>query len=123
MQQKISRHVKGLRVSKEKNVYRECVVLAEAPNGDIFFIPVTELDEVDQLRMRNILDQPTTDSQHLWEAMASYTLLNGVNALEYFNQLTKILTADGDVLAFTSGYRGGPRRKQETAQKATTKKA
>lgn len=86
---------------------QEVAVLKENPdNGDIYYIPISDLDEIDRKRLIKILKTPNGQQYPLWELMANNTLANGQNALDFFHQLVKIRTANGTILPVNSGRIG-----------------
>lgn len=92
-------HVRWIDIQKN-GVAKEVLVLNEdKSNGDLYFIPVEHLDDIDKQRVVGILR--SRDAQHypLWEVMAGTTLRNGMNALIFFHQLVKVRTAQGQILA------------------------
>lgn len=84
----------------------EVVVIKEESNGDKHFIQTKILDEIDLARLRQILDKRDSSHYAMWDLMSQTMLRNGMNALEYFHQLTRIKTAAGPI---TQGGRSGQR--------------
>ena len=80
------------------NVMIECAVMKRDEFGNIYYIPLTALDAIDRGRMRDIVCKRNAHMLPLWEVMQAQTLGNGVNALDYFHQLVKIVTPDGVVM-------------------------
>jgi len=82
-------------------------------NGDIYFVKVEDLDSVDKMRVTQILNRRNARSMPLWDVMSQVTLKNGMNALTYFHQLTKIRTSQGKIIPVTGTRRGlrGPVQK------------
>jgi hypothetical protein len=82
--------VKAIEVGKdEKN----------APIYEIWFIKNSELDDIDQQRLLEVLQKSArvNDFQPLYSTLADITLGNGVNALDYFHQYVKILYPSGQI--------------------------
>lgn len=80
-------------------IAKEVLVLSEDKgNGDINFIPVDHLDEIDRARIVSMLRSRDAQSLPLWEVMANTTLKNGQNALLCFHQLVKTRTVTGQIL-------------------------
>lgn len=75
------------------------VVSEDKSNGDLYFIPVEHLDEIDKMRVISMLRSRDAKNYPLWEVMANTTLKNGMNALVMFHQLVKVRTAQGHILA------------------------
>lgn len=80
------------------NILHEVVVIKEEVNGDKHFIQTSILDEVDHIRLRSILDRRDSQLYPMWDLMSQTTLRNGMNALEYFHQLTRVKTAAGPIV-------------------------
>lgn len=95
---------------QNNGVLTECAVMKRDGNGNIYFFPVTSLDSVDKQRLRNILTGRNARNFPLWDLMQQVTLGNGVNALEYFHQLVKVLTPNGQIIDATAGRVGAARR-------------
>lgn len=75
-------------------------------NGDLFYIPVHELDSVDRSRIVSILRKRDAARYEMWDLLHNTTLGNGENALEYFHQLVKVKTASGQTLTPGMGRTG-----------------
>lgn len=87
--------------------------------GDVYFIKVEDLDDIDRARVRQILTRRNANTMPLWDVMSQVTLRNGMNALTYFNQLVKVRTASGQIINPSSVRRGVARvapRKAPTTQ-------
>ena len=82
------------------------IVKHDEGNGDIAFIKVSDLDNIDKARMRQILTKRNADTMPLWDVMAQVTLKNGVNALSYFHQLVKVKTRSGQIITPSASRRG-----------------
>lgn len=87
-------------------VLTEVVILKEDKNGDIYFIPLKSLDNIDLQRIGKILASRNAKMFPLYELMAQTTLGNGMNALLYFQQLVKMRTASGQVVPASANLRG-----------------
>ena len=84
----------------------ECAVMRQDPQGNIYYIRLDSLDSIDAQRLLKVLQSRNVETMELWDAMANVTLGNGVNCLEYFHQLTKVLTPSGVVMKPTQGQYG-----------------
>lgn len=73
-------------------VYTECAVLKKDNIGNIFYFPLNALDGIDKRRLAKIVQNRNAQHFELWDLMSNITLNNGVNALDYFHQLTTMLT-------------------------------
>lgn len=82
------------------------VIALDQKNGDLYFIPIAALDSVDRERLIKIISKRDAQKYPLWDLMASSTLKNGMNALEYFNQLVKGRTLSGQIFAPNTGRMG-----------------
>lgn len=87
-------------------VLTEVVVMKEDQNGDVYFIPLKSLDNIDLQRIGRILANRNAKMFPLYELMAQTTLGNGMNALAYFQQLVKMRTASGQVVPASANLRG-----------------
>ncbi len=87
-------------------IIQEVVVIAAAPNGTVWFIPVSCLDHIDRIRMFRLINDRTSNMLPLYEVMMHTRLNNGVNALEYFHQLTKMMTPNGLVTRVNTNIMG-----------------
>lgn len=93
---------------RQDGILTEIAVVKQDQLGNTYFFPIGTLDNIDKNRLKNILASRNADRFPLWDLMQSVTLGNGVNALEYFHQLVKILTISGQVMEITSGKIGAP---------------
>lgn len=84
---------------KGQGLMQEVVVVAHNPNGSVWFIPVESLDNIDRQRMFRLITDRTAQMLPLYEIMAHVRLNNGINALEYFQQLVKFMTPTGNVIS------------------------
>lgn len=89
-----------------KGVMEEIVVIAQDKIGNVWYIPIKNLDEVDRRRIVRIITDRQASILPLFEVMASTKLGNGMNALEYFHQLVKIHTPSGQIIDPRSGMLG-----------------
>jgi hypothetical protein len=91
---------------KNNGMMVECAVMKRDNNGNIYHIALNTLDNIDRNRMANIVTNRNAGSFELWDLMSQTTLGNGVNALKYFHQLVKVLTASGQIVSPSSGQIG-----------------
>lgn len=89
-----------------KGVLTECAVMRKDANGNIYHFQIASLDSIDKTRLRNILVSRNAKNFPLWDLMQQVTLGNGINALEYFHQLVKVLTPSGQIIDATHGRMG-----------------
>lgn len=85
---------------------KEVAVIKRDRVGNLYFIQLNKLDEIDLNRMFNILRNRNASHFELWDLMAQVTLGNGVNALKYFHQLVKVLSPSGTISDPKSGEVG-----------------
>lgn len=96
--------VEWLSVSGNPQYVEECIVLKTFPNNEKAFINIKQLDKIDLSRMKTfITSRAATLHNDLATLLAEQVLDNGVNALTYFHQLTKILSPNGTVRSANSG--------------------
>lgn len=105
-----------LRPSKYPHVYwidlhnngvmHEVVVVARDANENIWFIPLNALDAIDKRRMLKLVMDRSANLMPLYDVMFNSRLGNGCNALEYFNQLTKLRTPNGQIFDVRAGVIG-----------------
>lgn len=87
-------HIKWLDL-KSNNILVECAILKEDGFGNIYYIEVPNLDGIDKQRLVRILTNRNSPNFELWDLMSQITLNNGMNALDYFHQVVKVITPDG----------------------------
>jgi hypothetical protein len=86
---------------------QEVIVMSKNQNnGDIFFIAIQDLDQIDRARMLQVLRRKDAGKYPLWDLLSQTTLRNGMNALEFFHQLVKIRTVTGKILPVGAGKQG-----------------
>lgn len=90
-------HVKWIDL-KGNGILVECAVLKTDAQGNYYFIEIPVLDRIDKGRLARILTNRNAGHFPLWELMAQITLNNGMNALDYFHQLVKVITAAGVIM-------------------------
>lgn len=99
-------HIKWLELHDD-GVMTECAVMKiDKTNNDVFFFPLSALDDIDKRRLVEIVTSRNATMFELWDLMKNITLKNGVNALSYFHQLVKVRTSGGKIIDLTSGQRG-----------------
>lgn len=90
-------HVKWIDI-KGDGVLKECAVMKIDDYGNVYFFELAKMDIVDKRRLFNIITSRTATQFELWDLLSQRTLGNGMNALEYFHQLVKVLTPSGKVI-------------------------
>lgn len=88
-------------------VLKEVAVMRRDDNGDLYYILVDSLDQIDRRRMGRILQRRDANNYALWDLMSQVTLGNGVNALEYFHQLVRVRSLSGQHFAPGKAYGAG----------------
>ncbi len=86
----------------------ECGVMRKDRSGNIYFIELARLDNVDKRRFFSVITNKNSAHYPLWELMSQITLGNGSNALEYFHQLVRVLTPHGQIINPKAGVTGSP---------------
>ena|SRR5216683_655769 len=115
-------HVERIDLKNDGTSY-EVLVMQKAPNGDLYFIRILDLDEIDKKRMRTILSKRDAAKYALWDLLDQTTLPNGVNALVFFQQFVKVRSLSGEIFSPGSGRMGmGPAPQVPQQQAAATGK-
>ncbi|MFY0655403.1 MAG: hypothetical protein JXR12_01365 [Neptunomonas phycophila] len=83
---------------KGDGVLHECAIMKRDPNGNIYFFKVEPIDGVDKKRLRDIITGRNATMFPLWDLMRQNRLGNGINALDYFHQLVRVLTPSGSIM-------------------------
>lgn len=99
-------HVEWIDLHNDGIAHEIIVLSRNVNNGDLYFISMTDLDQIDRLRMAKVLNKKDAAVIPLWELLSHETLKNGMNALEFFHQLAKIRTVNGKVFPVDSNKRG-----------------
>lgn len=85
------------------------VVAIDDNNQDLHYIRLDRLDEIDLRRLTQILQSRDSARWALWDLLSQRTLLNGMNALNFFHQLVRVRTISGqNTSASGTGTRGAP---------------
>ena len=82
------------------------VVSIDRRSGDLYFIPIENLDQIDRSRLLQIINRRDAVNYSLWDLMDSTTLKNGANALEYFHQLVQVRSVSGQIFKPMAGRMG-----------------
>ena len=99
-------HVFWIELQRGTGVYTESAVLKKDKLGNIYFIKLKSLDDVDRRRLANILTNRNSKSFELWDLMSQVTLGNGIGALNYFHQVVEVLSPNGIVHRPSAGVVG-----------------
>ena len=98
-------HIEWLELNKD-GVLHECAIMRRTPDGNVLFFKTSDLDSGDRQRLAGILADRNARNFELWDLMGQKTLLNGMNALAYFNQLVKVITPSGKIMDPRAGTVG-----------------
>ncbi len=98
-------HIKWIDLQGD-GVLTECAVMNEDRFGNITFIRVNYLDQVDRRRLLKIVSNRNALNFPLWDLMSNITLNNGINALTYFHQMVEMITARGKLMRPKTGEIG-----------------
>ena len=98
-------HVKWVDLQDNGTLTEVAVVKQDAENNTYFF-ELNKLDSIDRQRFFNIITKRHAGNFQLWDLLNQHTLGNGINALDYFHQLVKILTPSGTVIDPKAGVAG-----------------
>lgn len=99
---------------KNNGIMEECAVMKIFENGDIAFIPIANLDMTDKQRLLKVISSEYGHMFDLHELLKNSTLKNGMNGLEYFQQLVKVLTPSGQIIDVSANRRGAIIKPQNT---------
>jgi len=100
-------HVERVDLDNDGTI-REVLVMQKTENGDLYFIRIDYLDEIDRKRMRTILSKRDAAKYPLWDLLDQTILPNGVNALEFFQQFVKVRSSSGKIFNPGNGRMGRP---------------
>lgn len=84
----------------------ECAVVSTDQYGNVYYLKISDLDSIDRSRIGKILSHRYIKQLPLWDVMSQTTLKNGMNALEYFQQLVKAVTPAGKIFTPKAGAAG-----------------
>jgi len=73
----------------------QCAVMKRDEQGNIYYIPLENMDDIDRMRLLRIIKNRNATNFELWDLMSNITLNNGENALTYFHQMVLVITASG----------------------------
>jgi len=99
-------------------IMEEVAIMKVFENDDIAYIPISSLDGTDKQRLLSIVTDKHSRMFDLHELMKSTKLKNGLNALEYFQQLVRVRTASGQIIDANPMRRGAGNRQQQAAYTA-----
>ena len=84
----------------------EVAVVKEDVEGNVYYFELNKLDSIDKQRLFNVITKRHATQFELWDLLAQHTLGNGMNALNYFHQLVKVLTPQGTIIDPKAGVLG-----------------
>jgi hypothetical protein len=105
-------HLRMIDLYRDGILYECAIVKEDKNNGDVFFIRIDHLDEIDRGRLRMILTKRNAATTALWDLMDQTALPNGMNALEFFHQFVKVRTQAGKIFNPQPGRQGAGRVQQ-----------
>lgn len=97
-------HVKWIELSPGR--LTECAVMKEDEWGNLYYFSLADLDQIDRRRLLKIVTDRHAATMQLWDLMSQKTLGNGMNALNYFHQLVKVITPEGTIINPRAGVMG-----------------
>jgi len=104
---------------QNNNLMVECAVMKRDNLGNTVFIRLDHMDAVDKKRLFKIVTNRNAELYELWDLMSNVTLGNGVNALSYFHQLAKVVTANGQIMPLSTTVIGVPGTRKVAAAEST----
>lgn len=108
---------------KGDGMFTECAIMKRDRLDNTFFIRLDSMDKIDKDRLIKILRNRNAVNMELWDLMSGLTLNNGVNALTYFHQLVKVISAEGMIYSPHAGRIGGGRVDTKTADERNSHEA
>jgi len=84
----------------------EVAIVKEDSEKNVYFFELNKLDAIDRQRLFNIITKRHSPQFELWDLLSQHTLGNGMNSLDYFHQLVKVLTPAGTIIDPKSGVMG-----------------
>lgn len=99
-------HIEWLELNAD-GILHECAVMKRDTYGNVLFFKTNDLDDIDKRRLATILMDRNARTMELWDLMMNRTLGNGVNALQYFNQLVRMISPEGKVVDPRQGQMTG----------------
>lgn len=94
----------------DNGLLREVAVLKEdMGSGSLVYIDIALLDNIDKGRLKRLVTSVHADKYALWELMDQERLPNGMNALDYFHQMTRVKQGPGYVNTTMGGGLAGAR--------------
>lgn len=91
---------------KNDGVFVQCAVMKIDELGNVYYIALNTLDEIDTARITKIVNNRNAAHFEMWDLMSNITLSNGINALEYFHQMVNTVTANGKLIKASAGAIG-----------------
>jgi hypothetical protein len=84
-------------------ILKEVVIMKRWDNGSYSFIETALLDTCDKGRLKGIITNAHADKYEAWELCSQTVLNNGMNALDYFHQMTRHHQEKGSISSPASG--------------------
>ncbi len=98
----------------------EVAVVKRDAQDNTYFFELNKLDAIDRQRLFNIITKRHAPQFELWDLLNQHTLGNGMNALNYYHQLVKILTPSGTIIDPKAGVVGVKPGVQKVAEVVET---
>lgn len=97
-QQRVYNHIRWVDLKKDGVMQEVLVIKEDLINGDLYFIKINDLDQIDRERFITILRRRDAHKYPLWDLLSQFTLKNGKNALETYHQLVMMRTMTGAIV-------------------------
>lgn len=122
--QQVFPHVRLVDLYRDGLVY-ECAIMKEDKNtGDLYFMRIDKMDDIDRARLRQILSRRDAGKYELWDLMDhGQPLANGVNALVFFHQFVEVLSPSGKIYNPTPGRRSAGIKKADVEKAVAAQQA
>lgn len=99
-------HIEWHDLRNDGLLHEIAILKKDNTNGDIYYVPIQDLDVLDKKRLLKIVTKPEAGRYPLWDLMSREIMGNGQNALDFFHQLAKIRTTSGHIIPVASNRRG-----------------
>ncbi len=84
----------------------EVAVIRRDDQDNLYYFELNKLDGIDRQRLFNIITKRHAPQFELWDLLSQHTLGNGMNSLDYYHQMVKVLTAAGTIIDPKAGVIG-----------------
>lgn len=107
----------------QDGMLHEVAIVKRDKLKNIHFIKIDELDRIDRTRLASILRDRNAGAFELWDLLSQKTLGNGMGALDYFHQITKVATPTGQIYTPNESKVGYNKQASMTPRPEKEKKA